>query len=76
MTWQPIETAPKDDKPVFLLSTTGATVAIWCKSNIDEYWAIQNGWQALVAGLEVQRCGVQIEIKNPTHWMPVPELVK
>lgn len=35
MTWQPIETAPRDDKPMFVIDCTGEwDIAFWHKDHV------------------------------------------
>ena len=70
MSWQPIETAPKD----------GTTMDLWCtatKRRITDCW-----WDAdygeFIAN-DVNECGeccpsvVYHDNGKPTHWMPLPE---
>ena len=58
MTWQPIETAPKDGREVLVAVdksyTGGVLVALWCAH--DEAW---KDWD--------------LDTWEPTHWMPLPE---
>jgi hypothetical protein len=64
MTWQPIETAPKDGTRI--LGTQGRYVALFRWRTVDEAqrrdyvkdgWRDENGWFA----------------DNLTHWMPLPD---
>ena len=62
--WKPIETAPRDRQ---ILIFTGMAIysACWVKNmfNYDEAWLV-----AAYGG-----DGDQLIVKNPTHWMPLPE---
>lgn len=59
VTWQPIETAPRDGENV-LLAHAGRVTAGW----FDDY---NDCWfEALDVGEESIRI-------RPTHWMPLPE---
>jgi len=60
--WQPIETAPKDQR-VFLLSELGEIYAgHWGES-------VETGHQAWIIA-EWGNEGDQLLIEHPTHWMP------
>lgn len=57
MTWQPIETAPKDGKPVLL----------WKEPTKEHYVA------AFIRGDHPGWCTPDgFEIFRATHWMPLP----
>lgn len=61
MTWQPIETAPKD----------GTEVLGWLSRSIDEQPYVETMWYVPDAEVWVgdyDGCRVL-----PTHWMPLPE---
>lgn len=70
MTWQPIETAPKDQ--LIMLWRPDAywwakrDIAIWCKDNLARkpkpYWQ-----SLLIQGKVMQRYWY------PTHWQPLPQ---
>lgn len=70
MTWQPIETAPKDGTRVLLFcpAQIGIVVGHWCNNSYHKkprpYWTNdqENLW-----GVATTR-GYQ-----PTHWMPLPQ---
>lgn len=63
MTWEPIETAPKD----------GAIVDLWVTSgprsmrDADCFWADPGKW--------IDNCGDPVEVAGwrATHWMPLPD---
>lgn len=60
MKWQPISTAPKDDKPVIVASTlngrvTSVRMCVW--NGI--------GWYEVYSGAG---------INYVTHWIPLPQL--
>ncbi len=73
MTWQPIETAPRDGTEV-LLALKGkhrACLGYWIDSEDVRYgksvrkrqlWSVESMW--ILHGDEPE----------PTHWMPLPEL--
>jgi hypothetical protein len=69
MTWQPIETAPKDGTNVLLLLASGRrTVGGWEAQKYYlkpvPYWRTEFGYLA----------GVKWDRDNqPTHWMPLPD---
>lgn len=60
--WQPIETAPRDDRNV-LLARDGRVTAGWF-DDLNDCW-----FEALDDGEECIRI-------QPTHWMPLPEAPK
>jgi hypothetical protein len=60
MTWQPIETAPKDGTEVLVFTELGATASFY-----SEPW-----WRDALGGREL------IGHFAPTHWMPIPERPK
>jgi Protein of unknown function (DUF551) len=64
MTWQPIETAPKDGTEV-LMYCPGDIPAVVCGAYVDDpeipYWRYS---ESLVADVVAEA--------NPTHWMPLP----
>jgi hypothetical protein len=57
MTWQPIETAPKDCNEILVASCEGVQVSWWCHFGLG-YWANP------INGSEVHG--------EVTHWMPLP----
>ena len=61
MTWQPIETAPKDGKPIlgYDPSLLGIVIAEWHGVN---GWYVNQGTQD----------GLGFECMPLTHWMPLP----
>ena len=68
MTWQPIETAPRDETPVLLFYAPSETYGRPASGGIIEGWyfsspkQIDDGWETIVGS-----------IGEPTHWMPLPE---
>jgi hypothetical protein len=75
MTWQPIETAPKDGTQVLLLLKNGTRVYLgWFVDSEDfqygksvrrrQSWTIDS-WFSLGRG-----------DPEPMHWMPIPEIPK
>lgn len=67
MTWQPIETAPRDGTPVLVANAKGAmTTARWEKEDCGTF--VYEAWYLLFGGLNAE----ETEIEWPTHWMPLP----
>lgn len=72
--WQPIETAPKDGRPV-LLWWRGCTHASIGQFEADEYYderppkwrCPEEGWRC-----EGDEC-IPVNQRDCTHWMPLPE---
>ena len=60
MEWQPIETAPKDDKQV----------PLWNPDNPHGEWPYMGVWDAIRQAWTVHVDG---QIIYPTHWMPLPD---
>lgn len=58
MKWQPIQTAPKDGRPLFL---------IWAPNGEEDYRAFSPGWDG--DGWTTQKAGDGYWI-DPTHWLP------
>jgi hypothetical protein len=69
--WQPIETAPKDGRPVLLFADAETTGPVWAVAKWSSY-AIKGvkdyGW--LIA-LDPSS-GAAVEAVGATHWMPPP----
>jgi uncharacterized protein DUF551 len=75
MTWQPIETAPKDGTVLLLYGGeddnaghVGEKYQTFCRSPCRGMW---DGNEWLMALAEAGYVGVCRN--NPTHWMPLPE---
>ena len=64
MTWQPIETAPRD----------GTEMLLWDGTNLGVGFRTDTAW-GLVFELHNWEWGHEISFKTvyPTHWMPLPE---
>lgn len=60
MTWQPIETVPKDDTVVIM--TDGEKQ--WVGWTDGEFWSVETTWPVS-----------ETMNREPTHWMPLPELL-
>jgi hypothetical protein len=59
-TWQPIETAPRDDTVILIAGREGISTAQWKERRREwQVYTSENGWQ---------ECEVW-----PTHWMPLPD---
>jgi hypothetical protein len=69
MTWQPIETAPKDGTRIILFLPSRysfpamVTIGLW----FEDFLPGRNGWSYC----EVDEIGQFIE-EPITHWMPLP----
>ena len=64
LTWQPIETAPKD----------GARIVVWIPAEDDdppEVAYVQ--WASHFSGWLGVNSAWQLESPQPTHWMPLPK---
>ena len=58
MTWQPIETAPKDGTAALIFSKDdafGPVIVGWWENDDEAWW------------------GPHSYIVRPTHWMPLPD---
>jgi len=66
--WQPIETAPKDGEVILLVEDGDVTAGMWCVYGCDGLWMDTRG-----IGHEFDVWG-KGEIRNPTHWMPLPKV--
>lgn len=67
LTWQPIETAPKDGTPVLLYrECAGWSVRGW------GYWVDVKGIDGWVSHGFGDPPG-NLGLGHPTHWMPLPE---
>lgn len=82
MTWQPIETAPKDGSPILLYGTYqwedyknyqegGIFVGYLYSSKSSEYYEEQDDveeyWRLVNANPYIDKA-------QPSHWMPLPEV--
>ena len=63
MTWQPIDTAPKDGTWVLLWTGNECRIAMWDEWE-DPECPVTQGWFDDGDGMYIE---------NPTHWMPLPE---
>ena len=78
MTWQPIETAPKDGTHILVYGPSagydedapplGFSVAHWYDDGVNEL-----GWRGIVAGDNIDSYSDLDEDTQPTHWQPLPE---
>lgn len=67
MSWQPIETAPRDGAWVLITGCGGTScvlVAAWIEESPDENFH-EPGWLGFWMGYEQW-------VSAPTHWMPLP----
>jgi hypothetical protein len=70
--WKPIETAPKNEGEVIIVSGVNGMhrgiAAWWYEPNEFEY-DLKPHWQGILyAHMGIMRIG------DPTHWMPVPQM--
>jgi hypothetical protein len=73
MTWQPMETAPKDGTEVLLFLPYSVITKVWVgyyrKSEQFDHGKLTSkheGWSTAASGIIVSN-------PQPTHWMPLPE---
>lgn len=64
--WQPIETAPKDEKRVLLYSSDGVDIGAF-----NKWWNLDSGAWLRDQTAEYDNDGMVIS--PPTHWMPLPD---
>ena len=65
MTWQPIETAPKDGRRIIAYVDDDRRIVAWTKTSHVPLW----GWCFLDQGPE------DCDLCAPTHWMPLPDVL-
>lgn len=79
MTWQPIETAPKDGSAILVMQNNWPGckngVAESCNGHntyVSEWWPGENNekgdWMLYIDSVEEPRLPI-----IPTHWMPLPQ---
>ena len=67
MTWQPIETAPRDGTHILVLME-GAVIEAWWETGFEEWLG---NWDCVT--LPSHGCGCCYSSNaEPTHWMPLP----
>ena len=67
LTWQPIETAPRDSTPILVTGCNGGRVILYAQffeERADEAFK-GPGWLGCFEGM-------QMWLAEPTHWMPLP----
>ena len=64
MTWQPIETAPKDGTTILLVMRTGKMITGWWASSVELFIFV-------LGPDDGNSFGIMAE--DATHWMPLPE---
>ena len=62
MTWQPIETAPRDGTHILVLMEDAV---------IEAWWHGSGEWNAVIVSSHGCGCCSR-ENDEPTHWMPLP----
>jgi hypothetical protein len=75
MEWQPIETAPKNERVIIRCS--GDRMAVALSSDLP---LVGNGWHVSVPCMGGYGSGTDTFIHwksdQPTHWMPLPDFSK
>lgn len=75
MDWQPIETAPKDER-ILVYTDRGCTALVEWKAGPDDEREWRDGyWQAVVDecfATFLQGDEILNWVIDPTHWMPLP----
>lgn len=70
--WQPIETAPKDGKPILLTGDRAnamyARSAFWADEPYGANWYLDDGENCFVHGIDAK----PIVIHEPKYWMLQP----
>ncbi len=62
--WQPIATAPKDIRPILVMTGETMHVVRWENVHGDfDYWVVDDN----------KHGPFTLRGKEPTHWMPLPE---
>lgn len=56
--WQPIETAPKTTKPIWLAVPGTMRIGYWSEERWRDFYGVSPRFDVLF---------------TPTHWMPIPE---
>lgn len=70
MTWQPIDTAPRDRTKILLYQPDG----MWKKRRGPHRGeAIEVGYWFQPGGTEDVAAGLWVPTMRPTHWMALPE---
>jgi hypothetical protein len=75
MTWQPIETAPKDASSILIYDGKFVERVAWYwidRPHTCGWWAIQGGDDA-VAFSDYSDTRAKVDEEEATHWMPLPE---
>lgn len=78
MTWQPIETAPKDGREVLVIHRGVRRIARWASvwHRDNQMWVADNPLSdpPTVAGLGPELPETDpFHRPGPTHWMPLPQ---
>lgn len=68
MKWQPIETAPKDGRSLWLVED-GMSIGLAIPHQCVGYWVADRRYTAGGSWVQVDRSW----ILSPTHWMPLPD---
>ena len=70
MTWQPIESAPKDGSYFIMANSLGAWVGTWEPLATSGY-TFGQPWRSRM--LNHNHIPIKGRYSPPTHWMPLPK---
>jgi hypothetical protein len=73
MSWQPIETAPKDGTEVLLFIPVNWGETFQEVPRIGNGNHVEAAWYNPTRRLWLNRLDQWIKEQTPTHWMPLPE---
>lgn len=67
MEWQPIETAPHEDRVMIVVADYAESWPAFWHDGKDNYWVKEGWYDAIDYGNLLIATP-----SNPTHWMPLP----
>lgn len=80
MTWQPMETAPKDGSVILVTDGENYGLARWVESSYESWIFIDDDTQKREPVDSSEFIYSNFDeggyLYGPTHWMPLPELPK
>lgn len=75
--WQPIETAPKDGRAIWLWSDGEAFLGYCEPANHlwrhNDTWTLKASWTQRESDMPDEIYGCNVTDAKPTHWMPLPD---